>query len=149
MVQITGHDLLKAKGVTLVAGSAPTFFMEDTPTAVLVRQVLGAQTSLGQAMMYSHGFGSDESKTAFARARVLAAGAGDASERFDAYYGLYVSSLMRGELSLGRGKPRRASCATPKTRGARRRRRPHAAMWAWRASPRAISSAQKRISPRR
>jgi predicted ATPase len=61
---------------------------------------LQLQTRYGQAMMYSRGFGSEESKTAFARARTLAAGVGDASERFDAYYGLFVGSLMRGELSL-------------------------------------------------
>jgi len=42
MVQLAGHDMLKAKGVTLVAASAPTHFTEDTPTAILVRQVLGA-----------------------------------------------------------------------------------------------------------
>jgi DNA invertase Pin-like site-specific DNA recombinase len=42
MVQLAGHDMLKAKGVTLVAASAPMHFVEDTPTAVLVRQVLGA-----------------------------------------------------------------------------------------------------------
>ena len=63
---------------------------------------LKLQTSFGQAMMWSRGYASDESKTAFARARTLAAGAGDASERFDAYYGLFVGSLMRGELSLAR-----------------------------------------------
>ena len=42
MVQLAGHDLLKAKGISLVAASAPTHFIEETPTAVLVRQVLGA-----------------------------------------------------------------------------------------------------------
>jgi len=42
MVQLAGHDMLKAKGVALIAASAPTFFVEETPTAVLVRQVLGA-----------------------------------------------------------------------------------------------------------
>jgi predicted ATPase len=63
---------------------------------------LKLQTSLGQAMMYSRGFASDESKTAFARARTLAAGVGDASERFDAYYGLFVGSELRGELSSAR-----------------------------------------------
>ena len=41
MVQLVGHDMLNAKGVVLVAASAPTHFIEDTPTAVLVRQVLG------------------------------------------------------------------------------------------------------------
>jgi len=42
MVQLAGHDMLKAKGISLIAASAPSFFLEDTPTAVLVRQVLGA-----------------------------------------------------------------------------------------------------------
>ncbi|HMF15523.1 MAG TPA: recombinase family protein [Gemmataceae bacterium] len=41
-VQLTGHDFLKSLGVTLIPASAPDFFIEDTPTAVLVRQVLGA-----------------------------------------------------------------------------------------------------------
>jgi DNA invertase Pin-like site-specific DNA recombinase len=42
MVQLAGHDMLKARGIVLIAASAPTHFTEDTPTAVLVRQVLGA-----------------------------------------------------------------------------------------------------------
>jgi DNA invertase Pin-like site-specific DNA recombinase len=42
MVQLAGHDMLKARGITLVAASAPMHFVEDTPTAILVRQVLGA-----------------------------------------------------------------------------------------------------------
>jgi DNA invertase Pin-like site-specific DNA recombinase len=41
-VQLAGHDMLKAEGIALVPASAPDFFTEDTPTAVLVRQVLGA-----------------------------------------------------------------------------------------------------------
>jgi DNA invertase Pin-like site-specific DNA recombinase len=49
MVQLAGHDMLKAKGVTLIAASAPTFFLEDTPTAVLVRQVLGAVAQFEKA----------------------------------------------------------------------------------------------------
>jgi DNA invertase Pin-like site-specific DNA recombinase len=39
--QLLGHDMLKAKGVILIAASAPQHFTEDTPTAVLVRQILG------------------------------------------------------------------------------------------------------------
>ena len=42
MVQLAGHDLLKANGISLIAASAPTHFVEDTPTANLVRQALGA-----------------------------------------------------------------------------------------------------------
>jgi len=41
-VQLAGHDFLKKLGVVLIPASAPDFFTEDTPTAVLVRQVLGA-----------------------------------------------------------------------------------------------------------
>jgi DNA invertase Pin-like site-specific DNA recombinase len=41
-VQLTGHDFLKTLGISLIPATAPDFFTEDTPTAVLVRQVLGA-----------------------------------------------------------------------------------------------------------
>jgi DNA invertase Pin-like site-specific DNA recombinase len=41
-VQLTGHDFLKSLNVELIPATAPDFFTEDTPTAVLVRQVLGA-----------------------------------------------------------------------------------------------------------
>jgi DNA invertase Pin-like site-specific DNA recombinase len=51
MVQLAGHDMLKARGVTLIAASAPTFFVEDTPTAVLVRQVLGAVAQFEKATL--------------------------------------------------------------------------------------------------
>jgi DNA invertase Pin-like site-specific DNA recombinase len=42
VVQLAGHDYLRSLGVELVPASAPDFFTQDTPTAVLVRQVLGA-----------------------------------------------------------------------------------------------------------
>ena len=41
-VQLAGHDMLCKQGITLIPASSPDFFTEDTPTAVLVRQVLGA-----------------------------------------------------------------------------------------------------------
>jgi DNA invertase Pin-like site-specific DNA recombinase len=41
-VQLVGHDMLKGLGISTIPASAPDFFIEDTPTAVLVRQVLGA-----------------------------------------------------------------------------------------------------------
>jgi DNA invertase Pin-like site-specific DNA recombinase len=41
-VQLAGHDFLKSLGISLIPATAPDFFIEDTPTAVLVRQVLGA-----------------------------------------------------------------------------------------------------------
>lgn len=41
-VQLAGHDMLRDLGLTLIPASAPDFFTEETPTAILVRQVLGA-----------------------------------------------------------------------------------------------------------
>ena len=41
-VQLAGHDMLKELGIAIIPASAPDFFAEDTPTAILVRQVLGA-----------------------------------------------------------------------------------------------------------
>jgi len=51
MVQLASHDMLKSRGVTLIAASAPTFFVEDTPTAILVRQVLGAVAEFEKATL--------------------------------------------------------------------------------------------------
>ena len=53
MVQLTGHDLLKARGITLIAASAPAHFTEDTPTATLIRQVLGAVAEFEKAALVS------------------------------------------------------------------------------------------------
>jgi DNA invertase Pin-like site-specific DNA recombinase len=41
-VQLAGHDMLKSLGLSIIPASAPDFFTEETPTAILVRQVLGA-----------------------------------------------------------------------------------------------------------
>jgi predicted ATPase len=83
---------------SLLAALAET---DEVKNAAASRQRrLQLQTRYGQAMMYSRGFAAEESKTAFVGARALAAGVGDASERFDAYYGLFIGSMMRGELTL-------------------------------------------------
>ena len=48
-VQLAGHDHLRKLGVTLIPATAPDFFTEDTPTAVLARQVLGAIAQFDKA----------------------------------------------------------------------------------------------------
>jgi len=50
-VQLTGHDFLKSLGVALIPTTAPDFFTQDTPTAVLVRQVLGAIAQFEKASL--------------------------------------------------------------------------------------------------
>ena len=87
-------------------------------------QRLKLQTSYGQALIWAKGFGADETKAAFTRAHELTAGVSDATERFATYYGLWVSSVMRGELGFARhtvesflqeakteGRPREAAIA--------------------------------------
>ena len=48
-MQLAGHDMLKSLGISFLPASAPDFFTEDTPTAVLVRQVLGAISQFEKA----------------------------------------------------------------------------------------------------
>lgn len=50
-VQLAGHDHLRGLGVDLVPASSPDFFTEDTPTAILVRQVLGAISEFEKATL--------------------------------------------------------------------------------------------------
>jgi DNA invertase Pin-like site-specific DNA recombinase len=50
-VQLAGHDYLRKMGVTLIPATAPDHFAEDTPTAVLVRQVLGAIAQFEKAAL--------------------------------------------------------------------------------------------------
>jgi class 3 adenylate cyclase/predicted ATPase len=65
-------------------------------------QRLKIQTDLGKALMWSRGFGADESKAAFIRARELAAAIDNATERFTTYYGLWVGNTVRGEFGFAR-----------------------------------------------
>ncbi len=50
-VQLTGHALLRDMGVELVPANCPDHFREDTPTAVLVRQILGAVSQFEKAQL--------------------------------------------------------------------------------------------------
>jgi len=50
-VQLAGHDYLRKLGVDLVPTTAPDFFTADTPTGILVRQVLGAISEFEKAQL--------------------------------------------------------------------------------------------------
>ena len=58
-------------------------------------QRLKLQTSYGQAIMWSKGFGAEEAKVAFGRAKELAASVDNPAERFVTYYGQWANSGMR------------------------------------------------------
>ena len=68
MVQLAGHDMLKAKGLTLIAASSPSHFTEDTPTAVLVRQVLGAIAEFDKTLLLSPSWRQRDGASARTRA---------------------------------------------------------------------------------
>jgi hypothetical protein len=53
-------------------------------------------------MMFSKGYGAEETRTAFAEALRLAAGTADAAGRFAAYFGIWTGSVDRGDLMLAR-----------------------------------------------
>jgi DNA invertase Pin-like site-specific DNA recombinase len=65
-VQLTGHDKLKALGVALIPTTAPDHFTTDTPTSILIRQVLGAVAQFEKAALVA--------KLKAARDRKIAAG---------------------------------------------------------------------------
>src|SRR5215217_8477128 len=51
IVQETGYAMLKERGVELIAADKPDAFLDDTPTATLIRQVLGAVSQFEKAMV--------------------------------------------------------------------------------------------------
>jgi DNA invertase Pin-like site-specific DNA recombinase len=53
IVQETGFVMLKDRGVELIAADKPDAFLDDTPTAALIRQVLGAVSQFEKAMVVS------------------------------------------------------------------------------------------------
>jgi len=64
MTQETGFAMLQARGIELVAADAPDSFLSDTPTAVFVRQVLGAAAQLDKAMLVNKLRGARDRKSA-------------------------------------------------------------------------------------
>jgi DNA invertase Pin-like site-specific DNA recombinase len=51
MVQEAGHAYLQRLGVKLIAADSPEAFLSDSPTAVMVRQILGAVSQFEKAAL--------------------------------------------------------------------------------------------------
>jgi DNA invertase Pin-like site-specific DNA recombinase len=51
VVQLTGHDMLRDMGIELIPADAPDYFTDDTPTATMVRQILGAVSQFEKASL--------------------------------------------------------------------------------------------------
>lgn len=64
ITQETGFAFLKAQGIALIAADSPDAFLDDTPTAVLIRQVLGAVAQFEKAALVSKLKGARDRKRA-------------------------------------------------------------------------------------
>jgi class 3 adenylate cyclase/tetratricopeptide (TPR) repeat protein len=82
------------KAIRLAEGVA------DSSAQRLLR--LRLQTTYGHALLHGRGHSQPETIAAFSRACELAAGIEDISARFSAYYGMWMVSFSRGDLTLMR-----------------------------------------------
>jgi DNA invertase Pin-like site-specific DNA recombinase len=62
VVAETGWRFLQAKGVDLIAVDSPEAFLSDTPTAVMIRQILGAVSQFEKASLVAKLRGARERK---------------------------------------------------------------------------------------
>jgi DNA invertase Pin-like site-specific DNA recombinase len=64
IVQETGWRFLKDAGITLIAVDSPNAFLDDTPTAVMIRQILGSVSQFEKAMLVAKLKGARDRKKA-------------------------------------------------------------------------------------
>jgi DNA invertase Pin-like site-specific DNA recombinase len=64
IVQETGYRMLRERGIELIPVDSPQHFAEETPTAVMVRQILGAVSQFEKAMLVSRLRGARDRKRA-------------------------------------------------------------------------------------
>jgi DNA invertase Pin-like site-specific DNA recombinase len=62
ITQETGWRLLRDAGIVLIAADSPDAFLDDTPTAVMIRQILGSVAQFEKAMLVSKLRGARERK---------------------------------------------------------------------------------------
>jgi tetratricopeptide (TPR) repeat protein len=92
------HEITEAQ--TLLAALAETD--EVKADAARRQQRRQLHVAYGNALLAARGYGAPETTEAFARARESAAGDKEASARLAADWGLWVGSIIRGELSAAR-----------------------------------------------
>jgi DNA invertase Pin-like site-specific DNA recombinase len=64
IVQETGWHMLTDAGITLIASDSPDAFLDDTPTAVMIRQILGSVSQFEKAMLVAKLKGARDRKKA-------------------------------------------------------------------------------------
>jgi DNA invertase Pin-like site-specific DNA recombinase len=64
IVQEIGWKMLKDAGITLIAADSPGAFLDDTPTAVMIRQILGSVSQFEKTMLVAKLKGARDRKKA-------------------------------------------------------------------------------------
>ncbi len=64
ITQETGFAFLRDQGITLIAADSPSAFLDDTPTATMVRQILGSVAQFDKASLVSKLKGARDRKKA-------------------------------------------------------------------------------------
>jgi DNA invertase Pin-like site-specific DNA recombinase len=108
IVQETGYQALKAKGIELVAADAPDSFLGDTPTAALIRQILGAVAQFDKATLVQKLRGARDRKSAKLGRRI---------EGNPAWKPVPKEAVMTARSGFAKGKTLRAISAELSTAG--------------------------------
>jgi DNA invertase Pin-like site-specific DNA recombinase len=64
ITQETGWRFLRDEGIALIAADSPDAFLDDTPTAVMIRQILGSVAQFEKAMLVAKLRGARQRKKA-------------------------------------------------------------------------------------
>jgi DNA invertase Pin-like site-specific DNA recombinase len=64
IVQEVGYEMLRERGIDLIAADSPTAFLDSGPTATLIRQVLGAVSQFEKSMLVAKMKGARDRKSA-------------------------------------------------------------------------------------
>jgi DNA invertase Pin-like site-specific DNA recombinase len=104
MVQEVGFAMLKARGINLIAADSPSSFLDDTPTARLIRQVLGAVSEFEKAMLVAKLKGARDRKRRATGAKVE--GRKSIAERTMERDGIDGAAIVALARSIARARPK-------------------------------------------
>ena len=100
IVQETGWKRLQVEGITLIAADSPDQFVDDTPTAVLIRQILGAVAQFDKAMTVAKLRGARERKRRKTGEKVEGRRSWIEKGREDSAEGRKIAEMIRAAQSL-------------------------------------------------
>jgi DNA invertase Pin-like site-specific DNA recombinase len=103
MVQEVGFAMLKSRGIDLIAADSPSSFLDDTPTARLIRQVLGAVSEFEKAMLVAKLKGARDRKR---RTGVKVEGRKAIAEQTIEHHGRDGAATVAMAKSLARARPK-------------------------------------------